>query len=339
MDATAKSDVALAGARIPERQREALELHERDGLSYDEIAARLETSWSSVAQLIAHARINFYDELRGTILASMAPSSDCERAPSLIAARQDGELDPDSAEAAWLDAHLAECQRCERGVEEMRAASAAYRGSAPAADGPRDSSAPAPRRRLALALTAAALLLFAGVATAFVRNGSSSAPAEPAVEVADRSKPAARGAATEGKGGGKASQRKGSSKAVDKKAASSDATGAAAPPPTVPPTSEVPVAVPGADEPVSGGGGGGGGGGGSASGPSGDTAVDPPQRTAAPKAKPAPTATSSPPSPPPAPAPAPVSAPPAESPPPEEPAEETSRRREPPGKPAHAGPK
>jgi len=324
--------VQEASARLPERQREALELHEREGLSYDEIAARLETSWSSVAQLVAHARINFYDELRGTILASMAPSSDCERAPCLIAARQDGELDPDSAEAAWLDAHLAECQRCERGVEEMRAASAAYRGSGATAAAPGDPPAPAPRRRLALALAAAALLLFAGVAAAFVRNDSPG-PAEPAAEVADRSRSATPGAASKGTDGKKARSREAASKAAGKKGASSDATGAAVPPasPAAPTTSEVPVAVPGADPPT--------GGGGSASRPSGDTAVDPPQRTTAPKPKPAPTATSSPtPSAAPAPAPAPVSEPTTE-PSPTEPTQETSRRREPPGKPAHAGPK
>jgi|GEM_PF-3438210 len=333
MDGTAKDQAAAASARLPERQREALELHEREGLSYDEIAVRLETSWSSVAQLVAHARINFYDELRGTILASMAPSSDCERAPCLIAARQDGELDPDSAEAAWLDAHLAECQRCERGVEEMRAASAAYRDAVPASVAPGDPPAPGGRRRVALALAAAALLLFAGVATAFVRNDSPSGPGEPAAEAADRSKSSTPGAATKGEDGKKARAREGRSKVAGKEGASSDATGAAAPPASsAAPTSEVPIAVPGADQPT-------GGGGGSASRPSGDAAIDPPRRTTASKPKPAPTATSSPtPSAAPAPAPAPVSEPTTEPSPPE-PDQETSRRREPPGKPAHAGPK
>lgn len=328
MDGTAKGqDAALAIVRLPARQREALELRERDGLSHGEIATRLGTSHDAIPQLIAHARINLYDELHGTILASVAPSSECERVLGLIAARQDGELDPGSAEAAWLDAHLTECQRCERGVEEMRAASAAYRDSAAAAALPGSPPAPAPRRRLALALAAGALLLFAGAATAFVRDDSPSKPAEPAAEVADRSKSPARGAVAKGKDGKKAGAREGRSKEAARQAASSDGTAAAAPTPsTAPTTSEVPVAAPDADRPENGD-----GGGGSANRPSGDTAVDPPQRTAAPKPKASPTATGSPT---PAPTSSPASAPLAEPPPPEEPAEETSRRREPPGKPA-----
>ena len=89
-----RDEVREAVARLPERQREALELRERKGLSYERIAATLGTGSGAVAQLLERARINLYDELRGTALASIAaPSAECERALPLIAARQDAELD------------------------------------------------------------------------------------------------------------------------------------------------------------------------------------------------------------------------------------------------------
>jgi hypothetical protein len=325
MDGTAKGDVAVAGGRLPPRQREALELHELHGLSYDELALRLGTSRDSVAQLIGHARINLYDELYGTTLASVAPTPDCERALGLIAAREDGELDDPSAED-WLDSHLEACGRCRRGVEEMHEANLAYWASAPegAVAAPLPSGAPSPRRRTALALAAgAALLLFAGAATAFVRNDSPS-PDEPAAGIAERSKSPTREAKARGGRGNRPEAKERQAKGARQKAAPSDASGAGGAPaaPAPPTTSGIPVAVPGAGGPL------GDRGGGSANQPSGKTAVDPPRRTSAPKPRPVPAATS--PTPSAAPAPEPVAAPP----PAEEPSEEPPRRREPPGKPA-----
>lgn len=129
--------IAGAGMRLPERQREALALRELGQLSYEEIAAIMETSGNSVAQLISRARINLSDELRGTVLASIAaPSPECERALPLIAMRQDGQLTAGSREDAWLDLHLGECDRCRLGVEAMREADASYRSWAPIAAAP-----------------------------------------------------------------------------------------------------------------------------------------------------------------------------------------------------------
>ena len=117
-----RDEVREAVARLPERQREALELRERKGLSYERIAERLGTGAGSVAQLLERARINLYDELRGTALASIAaPSAECERALPLIAARQDAELDAGSEDAAWLDAHLSGCERCALAEEQAAA--------------------------------------------------------------------------------------------------------------------------------------------------------------------------------------------------------------------------
>lgn len=129
-----EEDVREASMRLPERQREVLALRDLEELSYDEIAAILEVNGNTVAQLISRARINLRDEMRGTALASVAaPSPECERALPLIATRDDGQLEAASSDAAWLDAHLADCERCRLGVEAMEEADASYRAWAPIA--------------------------------------------------------------------------------------------------------------------------------------------------------------------------------------------------------------
>ena len=126
-----RDEVRQATTRLPERQRAALELREGRGLSYEQIAATLGTSAGAVAQLLERARINLYDELRGTALASVAaPSAECERALPLIAARQDGELGSPAEDAAWLDSHLSGCDRCRLAAKQMGEAAAIYRGEA-----------------------------------------------------------------------------------------------------------------------------------------------------------------------------------------------------------------
>src|SRR6187397_3076147 len=205
MEGTAVTHVEIreASARLPERQREALELHDRDGRSYEEIAATLEIGPGAVAQLIAHARINLYDEVRGTALASVAPSPECERALPLIAMREDGQLEPSSDDAGWLDSHLAGCERCAIAVEQLREAEAAYRAWVPAistAQAPgapmasaADASTPsAPdaaasrsrRRRAALAAALAGLLLLGGVAAVLAATDRSTRPVESAADTA-----------------------------------------------------------------------------------------------------------------------------------------------------------
>jgi Sigma-70, region 4 len=179
MDGTATAEIAPASARLPERQRRALTLHEQEGLSYGEIAARIETSHECVAQLLGHAWINLYDELGGTVLASVSPSPECERGLGLIAARDDGELDTASADGKWLEAHLEACGRCRRAVDETREARAHFRSAEPAPE-----AGPVPRRRIAVVGAVAGLLLLAGVATAVVRDDSTVTSAERANGVA-----------------------------------------------------------------------------------------------------------------------------------------------------------
>jgi RNA polymerase sigma factor (sigma-70 family) len=129
-----QKEIYEAGMRQSERQREALVLRELGKLPYGEIAAIMNVHPDAVAQLIFRARINLSDELHGTMLGSTAASSSvCERALPLIAARDDDQLDPDSADAAWLDSHLAGCERCGFAAEAMRKARDSYRAWTPIA--------------------------------------------------------------------------------------------------------------------------------------------------------------------------------------------------------------
>lgn len=172
-----RDEVLAAIARLPERQRAALELRESKGLSYEQIAATLGTGAGSVGQLLERARINLYDELRGTALASVAaPSAECERALPLIAARQDRELASSSEDAAWLGAHLSGCDRCRLAAEQMGDASALYGGEAPATAPPaaaRPDRSTRPSRKAVTRLGAGlgALLVLTGAAVAAVAGG------------------------------------------------------------------------------------------------------------------------------------------------------------------------
>jgi RNA polymerase sigma-70 factor (ECF subfamily) len=127
-----QEQVRAAHARLPDRQREVLVLRELEDLSYDEIAEIMDMNRNSVAQLISRARINLRDELRGEALASIAIASpDCERALPLIAMREDGQLG-DPIDAAWLEQHLAGCERCRAAIEAMHEAGMSYRAMVPA---------------------------------------------------------------------------------------------------------------------------------------------------------------------------------------------------------------
>jgi DNA-binding CsgD family transcriptional regulator len=122
---------------LPERQREALALRELEELSYDEIAEIMDMNRNSVAQLISRARISLRDELRGGALASIAVSSpECERALPLIAMRDDGQLDVESDDSAWLDGHMSSCHTCRLGLEAMQEAGTSYRAWTPIAAAP-----------------------------------------------------------------------------------------------------------------------------------------------------------------------------------------------------------
>lgn len=338
--AVTSEEVRDASTRLPERQREALELRDREQRSYEEIAVALGMHVGAVGQLIARARINLYDELRGTALASVVPSPDCERALPLIAMREDGQLEASSEDADWLDSHLADCERCTIAVEQMREAEAAYRGQEPPdpsreTDRPTAIAAPAVptrRRRRAIATAFAGLLLLGGLAAILAGADRSAAPVEPAAvkaseQGAGQGKSGAAVAGGKGKGeGGESDKAKTSNDDAGSVGEADEGQAAATE------TASAPIAVAAPND-----GGGETSNRGSGEGrPSGKAAVEPTHQTAAskPSAKPKPAA----PSPVPsstasAPAPAPESTAPTE-----EPADEPGHRGEPPGKPADRPP-
>jgi Sigma-70, region 4 len=336
--------VREASMRLPERQREALALSGLERHSYEEVAAIMETSAGAVAQLISRARINLYDELRGTTLASVAaPSPDCERALPLIAAREDGQLGSGSDDdAAWLDAHLAVCDRCRLGAEQMGEVNDAYRGGT-RVDAPESSSGaplaiPSSRSRVRLSRGQATfagalgiLLLLGGLATAFVGNDGSPAPATPAADAAtgrgiEKSEPDAKPVtAGSGKDGVAKEKAKASTTAAERNGDEASAADAAPTPVTVPAPPPTGGGAPSA--PSSG-----------PTRPVGKTGVEPTKQTSAPKStsepKPPPTAT---------PTSQPASGPtttPTEAPPPaEDPPDGPGRSDEAPGKPSDHPPR
>jgi RNA polymerase sigma factor (sigma-70 family) len=130
-------EIRVANLTLPARQREVLALRELEDLSYDEIAELMDLNRNSVAQLISRARINLRDALRGTALASIAPSStSCEGALTLIALEQDKQLDKDGSDAGWLGEHLMHCQTCRLSRDAMQEAGVSYRAWAPIAAAP-----------------------------------------------------------------------------------------------------------------------------------------------------------------------------------------------------------
>jgi hypothetical protein len=118
-------ELALAAARLPERQREALALRERLYLSHEQISCVIGIEPAAVAPLLARARLRFRCERRGT---DSGPGNECaerDRALRVLACRQDSE--PLSAEDdTWLLAHLAVCGDCEMAHAAMLEAAVCY---------------------------------------------------------------------------------------------------------------------------------------------------------------------------------------------------------------------
>jgi RNA polymerase sigma-70 factor (ECF subfamily) len=132
-----QEEIREANGRLPERQREVLALYELEEMSYDDIAEVMDMNRNSVAQLVSRARIKLRDELRGTAMATIAVSTEeCERALPLIAMQDDGQLDADSEDGAWLADHVGGCDTCRLSREAMQEAGASYRAWVPVAAAP-----------------------------------------------------------------------------------------------------------------------------------------------------------------------------------------------------------
>lgn len=132
LSAAVAAELAIATARLPVRQREALALRELLGLSHEELSLVLAIEPAAVAPLLARSRLRLRAELRS---ASLGRSDCAERDRMLRVAtlRQDGEhvaaVDDD-----WLLDHLGHCEDCIRAHAAMLEGSACYRGWRSGAD-------------------------------------------------------------------------------------------------------------------------------------------------------------------------------------------------------------
>jgi RNA polymerase sigma factor (sigma-70 family) len=124
--ASVAQELALATARLPERQREALALRELLRLSYEQIAPVIGIEPAAVAPLLARARLRLRAERRGAGEEQGAGCLERDRALRVLACRQDSE--PLSADDdRWLLAHMAVCPACETAHAAMLEASVCYR--------------------------------------------------------------------------------------------------------------------------------------------------------------------------------------------------------------------
>ena len=116
-----------ANASLPARRRQALALQGPGKLSHAEIARLMDADRDAVALLIARARLELHDALRGDDLASSrAASKDCRTAVRLMAMRDDAQLAEGSERAGWLVDHLAGCRECRLRLDAMQRARIAY---------------------------------------------------------------------------------------------------------------------------------------------------------------------------------------------------------------------
>ncbi|HVL96826.1 MAG TPA: zf-HC2 domain-containing protein, partial [Solirubrobacteraceae bacterium] len=132
---------AVAGA-LPERERRALALRERDGAGYSAIASALDVPARDVPALLWRARLAVRDGVRAAPLPA-ATSDACPRARRLLTLQQDGELTDHDA-MVWLREHVQDCGSCRAVRRALREASLAFRAAPEVgADRPPSASAAA----------------------------------------------------------------------------------------------------------------------------------------------------------------------------------------------------
>jgi RNA polymerase sigma factor (sigma-70 family) len=124
------AEVRAAERQLSARQREVLALREVEELSYADIAPLMGVSENAAAQLAWRARAALRAGLRGSALRSVAAAGEtCERARTLLELREDRALS--AADEAWVDEHLAECERCTASRAAMLEIGTTYRAALP----------------------------------------------------------------------------------------------------------------------------------------------------------------------------------------------------------------
>jgi hypothetical protein len=109
-------------AELPQRQRIAITLRDVDGYSSEEVCALLEISPANQRVPLHRARAAVRGRLERYFAASAigeeGPVMDCDRFVELVTAYLEGALDPDAER--HLVEHLAECDGCERYLDQIR---------------------------------------------------------------------------------------------------------------------------------------------------------------------------------------------------------------------------
>jgi predicted DNA-binding protein (UPF0251 family) len=118
-------ELAVANAKLPQRQREALALRELLGLPHDQIARVIGIDAHAVAPLLARARVRLRTQLRGGLEANLG-CAERERSMQALARRQDSEPIRED-DRAWLMDHLRACPACTQAHAAMLEASVCYR--------------------------------------------------------------------------------------------------------------------------------------------------------------------------------------------------------------------
>jgi RNA polymerase sigma-70 factor (ECF subfamily) len=128
--AEAKQAVWASLDQLTPRYRQALVLHEFNGLSYRQLAQALEVSYDNARQIVHRARGEFRD-VHGLRVAVEQAAQRCGQLGDLLSAYRDKELDPLAAEE--VRTHLDTCPSCQRERDEIDKVAALMAGLVPLA--------------------------------------------------------------------------------------------------------------------------------------------------------------------------------------------------------------
>lgn len=124
--------VGDAAAALPEAERTALLLRDRDRVGYERIAEAAGVPVEAVPDLLVAARLAVREAVRD-VESPPAKTPECAEARRRLTRRQDGE-GVEGEDASWLEAHLAGCDACRlarRALREGALAAQAWDGVVP----------------------------------------------------------------------------------------------------------------------------------------------------------------------------------------------------------------